>query len=1124
MASETLYCTQCTRPGDVGARFCEACGAPRAVSRQRRGQQIAVILNELQAPPMAAVLLPRQREQLQSAYAGQLRGLSEPAQQPAPAWRSPAPQRRDAAQEVALPSAPPRTPPPPPREPMDWRWLGEQQANLFLFAGAFLTVVAALIYVSYSGQAVSGALKMSMLAAYTLAFLAVGWVCYRVPRVEMAGRVFFAVGAILVPMNFVAARELFGHSDLSTESLWLSGSIVTAAFYASFAMLGVGRLYGVGAGFAAISGAIAGTVIADVPVEWAAVPLIPVGLAMTLTASVRNERVRASIGQAWLWQGQTLAVAAVVFAIAVISLVDVPRLHINRWHLPVTMLTFMSAAIVAFVVRRDAHLGVAAAAGFAGAWMSLPFALNATGEWYGLGAAALALPFGAFTLACRDARIAPHLPARSEEFAYVAGVGSTLVSAVIFLSLLAATTDGIDPYVFSHRWTIGAAAVIAIAFFATDTFVALRRPSVAGVGIAGVALAASAVFAFEGALEFYAYALAASGVVLMSAARWLPGRGAIAAIEDGWRDDARIIAGLATTAGALVALGLALDATFGNISPYEPVTRWFLPIALALTFSAVAIDASRRATPEATAAALIALGALALSLPWTFEAIAAWYGITLVAWGVALAAGGRIWSPAWVHADTRDIVATCAVGVATIPFETAYAAWPRAGAGVHLAAAFFFAAAAVRYRDADSDVRAPLDLSSIINARVEALWLYVAGGAAIAGYLWVLQALPTDDASEPGTIAMPMLAASLAFAALGALAKRVQPSFRAHLYAMSLASAIVALAATADVETLAGLLTIFVALSIVVAAYEDAPQLDVPAIVFGLLAVVAWTLATDSAETTIPLAYAAIALSLYATAFALRAAADRWSSATRIAGATFAAAGPVAGLLLLSGETGPLAPTDAWLATALAVAAAALVIAGESFFSARRWLLVPASAVLLIAALMGIARLEPASNQAYTVTLGVYALALSLIGLRRLRLWPDAISLSPWLESAGVALIAWPTFLDSLDHGGQYQLLLIAESVALLAVSIVLRRRAMLATAAGFLTLAGGRVLLDAVNVMPNWIVVMIAGVALLGIGTLILIGRDRWDRWEAALVKWWADDAEAQTAWRRSSPRDGVR
>jgi hypothetical protein len=67
----------------------------------------------------------------------------------------------------------------------------------------------------------------------------------------------------------------------------------------------------------------------------------------------------------------------------------------------------------------------------------------------------------------------------------------------------------------------------------------------------------------------------------------------------------------------------------------------------------------------------------------------------------------------------------------------------------------------------------------------------------------------------------------------------------------------------------------------------------------------------------------------------------------------------------------------------------------------------------------------------------------------------------------------------------------------------------MLAASLLALVLVAGRALFDAVNVLPNWVVVMIAGMALLGIGVGILAGRERWDRWEKALLGWW-DDMDA--------------
>jgi hypothetical protein len=52
--------------------------------------------------------------------------------------------------------------------------------------------------------------------------------------------------------------------------------------------------------------------------------------------------------------------------------------------------------------------------------------------------------------------------------------------------------------------------------------------------------------------------------------------------------------------------------------------------------------------------------------------------------------------------------------------------------------------------------------------------------------------------------------------------------------------------------------------------------------------------------------------------------------------------------------------------------------------------------------------------------------------------------------------------------------------------------------------------MLDAVNaLLPNWIVVLLAGMALLAAGTAILIGRERWDRWQEAMAAWWRATGE---------------
>jgi hypothetical protein len=98
--------------------------------------------------------------------------------------------------------------------------------------------------------------------------------------------------------------------------------------------------------------------------------------------------------------------------------------------------------------------------------------------------------------------------------------------------------------------------------------------------------------------------------------------------------------------------------------------------------------------------------------------------------------------------------------------------------------------------------------------------------------------------------------------------------------------------------------------------------------------------------------------------------------------------------------------------------------------------------------------------------------------------------------------------IQSLDaSGGRYEWIVLAEAVAFFSSSIALGRRGLLAAAIIALVLVASRVLFDAVNALPNWVVVMLAGMALLGIGMGILLGRERWGRWQGALLGWWAQE-----------------
>ena len=113
---------------------------------------------------------------------------------------------------------------------------------------------------------------------------------------------------------------------------------------------------------------------------------------------------------------------------------------------------------------------------------------------------------------------------------------------------------------------------------------------------------------------------------------------------------------------------------------------------------------------------------------------------------------------------------------------------------------------------------------------------------------------------------------------------------------------------------------------------------------------------------------------------------------------------------------------------------------------------------------------------------------------------------APWVEALGAVIVMGPSFLQSFPSTWQYEMVVVIEAAAFFAAGVILRRRGLIAAATLFLVAVATRSMFDAVNAMPNWVVVMLAGIALLGIGVAILLGRDRWNAWQDRLLAWWDD------------------
>ncbi len=1509
------YCLTCGDRGDASAPTCDRCGTPRDIGGAVRRTGVAFLLNELQTYPLSATLLPQQRARIGTHYEDEM-ALLMPASQratPAPIPTPPPPApvasaviaSHDAPARAsglmrpptpamggrsATPPAPPRRvssvppAPPRPREPrpeFDWSWLAEQQANLFLFAGAFLTVVAALIYVGYSGEAVSGGLKMVLLSGYTLAFLAAGDVCMRIKRVEAAGRVFFGVGSILVPLNFVAAHTIFGDSALSAEAMWCLGSIATAAFYAAVAYVGLGRVYTFAAGVALVSAALAGSIVASVPMEWAPAGFIALALAMSLTSVVGPAKLRERIGTIWTLQAHAVALTSAIIVLTIAPLSQDSELELDvatQWFLPVTMFAFAAYAILHMLVTKEAGAGIAAIAGFGAGFVAIIFATDAPVEYYAVIFGALAVTFGAAMAAASTTDQQSKLPKAFDETLRVAGIISTGAAVLVGFLVLQQTQDTVTPYALHSRWFLAGTFALLIPFYAIDALSRRGRLGVTGVVLATAGAAAGIVFGFDLSPEYYAVSFLAPALSFASAARWLThskldrlhtawredvfllgyiGAGSALAIagaaaalgvqpvsdyemqfraflplvalgafaftmidasrgeragivtgaltlllvgpavvyvidpsaefyafgfvaaglalalaarfardtqtsllDGGWREDAfnagRLGAATAVAIGAgavlialdaepgtyepatrwfapallaLVAVFAGLDASrkdrvgsisfivslmavsvsvpyalnasaefyaFGFIATaialtlaarfvrdaqttlahpswredafnaarlgaaaavavgtgavlvsldsdpgaYEPATRWFLPALFALVAVVTGLDASRaeragsvssicvavafgvsityafnasaefyafgaivpalalaalaRFAPELrglnlhsmwrddafdigrvataigvaiAAAAVVASGdpnltyepvtlwflpavlgaavaflaldasrgrafgttavlyativATALSIVYALDGEAAFYGATLAGATIALAVAARAWSPTWIDDRARDIVCVSGLTASWALFEGAYFdEQPRIGAAVHLAAAFFYAAAAITDGSTLTLGRL-LDTPEVARVRVASGWLYASGLTAMIAYILVLSSLPAAEEADGGSMIMSLMAASLAFAAAGLATKFWRPEFRMHLYVMSLAVAVMSLATGPTPGMLAAVLGIYIAVYAVLALIEDQPLLAVPSVVFTFAVVPVWREHADAAWWLIPAAYSTIAVAGAAVA-TLVSERKQWVYGAGLVAAVYGVAAPLVGFWLLftqidveSGLVGSqeLHETALYQASTVAVAVLGALVVGAAFALGRRWIVIPGTMILLAATLFQIAHYDPANPQAYTAVIGVYVVLLGMFGLWKFRLAPEFEDAAPWVEALGAAIIMLPSFVQSIDGGYRYQWILLVEALAFFAVSVALKRRGLLGASISALVLVAGRAVVDAVNALPNWIIVAIAGSSLLGIGMAILVGRDKWSEVQERLLGWWDETGNGHSA-----------
>ncbi|MCJ7510642.1 MAG: zinc ribbon domain-containing protein [Dehalococcoidia bacterium] len=253
------HCGRCGAANPEDSTACEECGAAMETATNTR--LTAVVLNELANLHREGELETPTYQRLHQRYHRRLLDYLRPAPPPAPTT----------AAAPSIPVGPAPSPVP--------SWLVEQAPNLLLYLAAFLVVMAALVFATTSRETLSGPAQVALLASITAAFMGVGWLCYRFPRVRIAGYTFLAVGALLVPLNFAGAYNfVLREEGIPGDVVWLWASLYSAVFYILLAVLGLGLLYGFMSHAAVVSAVAAAIAVTDLPPEWT--PPVFVGLAL----------------------------------------------------------------------------------------------------------------------------------------------------------------------------------------------------------------------------------------------------------------------------------------------------------------------------------------------------------------------------------------------------------------------------------------------------------------------------------------------------------------------------------------------------------------------------------------------------------------------------------------------------------------------------------------------------------------------------------------------------------------------------------------------------------------------------------------------------------------------------
>jgi hypothetical protein len=124
------------------------------------------------------------------------------------------------------------------RKQFSWReFLAERSILILSYIGAFLLIVATLLFELSAFTAVDSTARFAGVLVLNLIFGLAGWICFRLPAMRLVGRTYIAIAALMVPLTIAAAWVflLLDQHGISRDLAITIGGAACALLYGTLA-------------------------------------------------------------------------------------------------------------------------------------------------------------------------------------------------------------------------------------------------------------------------------------------------------------------------------------------------------------------------------------------------------------------------------------------------------------------------------------------------------------------------------------------------------------------------------------------------------------------------------------------------------------------------------------------------------------------------------------------------------------------------------------------------------------------------------------------------------------------------------------------------------------------------